>query len=732
MRHGLLTLALLVGSMALPQAHAQLVCWADDSSTWPRTTATGEIPETRGIEIIARSFRYDPDTGADRLTGFEMRYGQRLLSADEAVHDRERERVEVIGQVLYQDPDVMLYGEDASGDTRGEQMRFGSAGFNIPQRPARGEATEIVLRDDRTLSLQSVFFTTCPEDNTDWRLRAQQIELDVEQGFGTARRVRLDFMGVPILYAPRMTFPIDDRRKSGFLTPSFAERDRTGRDITIPYYLNLAPNYDMTIAPRYLSRRGAKLDTEFRYLTPRSSGQLDIEYLPDDREFNRDRSYFSLQHETLLGRRWQVVAGLERVSDDVYFADLGTSLAISSQTHLNRYIDIGFFGPHWSLLTRVQNYQTIDSLIEDEDRPYERVPQMLFEGTWYRGLMMLDSTAELVNFDRDTGATGWRFDVNQELALRFARPGMFITPALGLRQTNYWLDRHEPDTSDQHSRTVPTGSLDMGLRFERQAGDGNRWLQTLEPRMLYVRSPYREQGDIPVFDTIEPDFNLVQLFRKSQFLGPDRISDANQVSIGVTTRMIDASTGRERLAATIGQTRYLSTQEVTLPGGAPNDANASDYVAEVGVALQRSWNLNVGYQWNTVTESTARAESRFEYRPQEDRLFGFGYRHRSGFLEQGDVSLVWPIAQRWRAIARYSYSFLDNAPLEQFLGGEFESCCWRVRMVGRRYVSRRTGEFDSGISIQLELRGLSQRATAPEELLDRGILGYRSIAGRNL
>ncbi len=707
-------------------------------STMRTTTATdeGDVRDDYNMLVLETEpggeYRSDAETGEERFTLFRFRYRDRELRADEGLINRDQRLMQLIGQVLYADSDFTVYGENARGDEQAGVVSFESAGFNIPERPARGEATQITLRGDRTMSLASVFFTTCPEDRTDWRLRAEHIEIDADQGIGRARRVRLDFFGVPILYAPRMTFPLDDRRKSGFLTPSFAERDRTGRDITVPYYLNIAPNYDMTISPRYLSRRGARLDTEFRYLTPRSSGQLDIEYLPDDREFDRDRSYFGLQHQTLLGRRWQVLAGLERVSDDVYFADLGTSLAISSQTHLNRFIDFGFFTPYWSLLTRVQNYQTIDSLIEDESLPYERVPQVLFEGTWYHGLMTFDSTAELVNFDRDTGDTGWRFHTNQELAFRFARPGMFLTPALSLRQTNYWLDDHEPETPDSMSRTVPIGSVDMGLRFERLTGESDRWLHTLEPRMLYLRAPYRDQSQFPVFDTIEPDFNLVQLFRKSRFIGPDRIGDANQVSIGLTTRLIDARSGRERLTATIGQTRYLRTQSVTLPGRAPNDANASDYVAELGVALNPVWNMNVGYQWNTVTESTARAETRFEYRPQDDRLFGIGYRHRSGFLEQGDISLVWPVAERWRAIARYSYSVLDRAPLEQFLGWEFESCCWRVRMVGRRYVSRRTGQFDSGISIQLELRGLSQRVTAPEDLLDRGILGYRSIAGRNL
>jgi LPS-assembly protein len=306
---------------------------------------------------------------------------------------------------------------------------------------------------------------------------------------------------------------------------------------------------------------------------------------------------------------------------------------------------------------------------------------------------------------------------------------MFLTPAVAVRQTNYWIDNPAPGEDDVLRRALPIGSLDMGMTFERSAqGDRRDWVQTLEPRVLYVRVPFEDQSALPVFDTIVPDFNLVQLFRKYQFVGPDRVADTDQLSFGVTTRLVEALNGRERLTATLGQTRYLDPQQVTLPGTSPTDTEASDYIAEVGVGLRDAWALDVGYQWNSETSTTARTETRIEYRPQDDRLFGIGYRYRRDSLEQGDVSVVWPLAQRWRLIGSYSYSFLDKERLEDFIGWEYEACCWRLRMVNRNYVSRRTGETDNSISLQLELKGLSQRVTSPDELLDRGILGYRNIA----
>jgi LPS-assembly protein len=313
------------------------------------------------------------------------------------------------------------------------------------------------------------------------------------------------------------------------------------------------------------------------------------------------------------------------------------------------------------------------------------------------------------------------------LSLRLTRPGMYLTPAVAWRQTNYWLDKTEPGADDRLERGLPIGSIDAGLVLERDGGKRNGFVQTLEPRILYVNVPFEDQSDLPVFDTITPDFNLIQLFRKYQFVGPDRISDTDQVSVGITTRLIDSATGRETISATLGQTRYLSPQRVSLPDQEPVGSEESDYVAEVSVNVSSRWNLGVGYQWNSTTESTARAETRFEYRPQADRLFGFGYRYRPGLLEQTDVSLVWPVRDRWRIIGRYSYSLLENEPLEQFIGWEYDACCWRLRVVGRQYVSRRTGDTDNAVSVQLELKGLSRSARSPEDLLDRGILGYRKM-----
>ena len=700
-----------------------------DSAPPPASAAEDDAAQ-RTIEVSATSVDVNAAGDAVFSGQVEVKLPEGTLTAESASSMADG-NVDVLGRINFVGPDVTVFGENGHYDEASETMSFSSAGFDLPKRPARGSAEQIEVASDSRVSLMNALFTTCPPENLAWELSARELALDVNGGVGTARGVKLDFKGVPILYAPYFTFPINDARKSGVLTPDISKRDRTGWDLVVPYYLNLAPNYDLTLEPRYMSERGTQVSSDFRYLMPNSRGDFGFEYLPDDDETNTTRRYANLQHESLFGAtdQLEVLAGFEEVSDEAYFEDLGSTLSVTSQTHLNRFLDLTFFAPNWSLLTRLQNYQTIDPVLTDAERPYERVPQMVFGGRWLGRLLMFDSNTELVNFDRNVGTTGWRLDSTQEVSLRFARAGMFLTPAIGFRQTNYWLDNPAPGEDDTLTRGLPIGSLDMGLKFERNTqGRGRPWVQTLEPRLLYVHVPYEDQSTLPVFDTIVPDFNLIQLFRKYQFVGPDRIANTDQLSFGVTTRLVDAANGRERLTATLGQTRYQNPQLVTLPGTLPTDSNASDYVAEVGIGIRDAWALDVGYQWNGDTSSTARTETRLEFRPQDDRLFGFGYRYRRGTLEQGDVSLVWPVLERWRVIARYSYSFLDEERLEDFFGWEYEACCWRLRMVNRNYVSRRTGEIDSSISLQLELKGLSQRVTAPDALLDRGILGYRNIA----
>ena len=695
-------------------------------------------PETlpKALDISSEQQRLTITTGQIDLSNenqielfdqVTFEYGNRSISADRATFFPKTQDVEVRGTVTYEDPEVTVYGNDAEVNAQEDVISFKGGGFTLPNRAARGSANTITIENNNEILLDTVNFTTCPEAHADWELLARELDIDIDEGYGTARGVRLHFKGVPIFAAPYMTFPINDRRKSGLLTPDVSNRDRTGVDISMPYYLNLAPNYDITVTPRYMRERGTQVTSEFRYLSASTEGTFDFEYLPEDTKLDLSRSYLNINQETNLGLGWRMVTNIQHVSDVNYFEDLGNSLSVASQTHLDRYVDFSYRAQNWSLAAKMQNYQTIDPLIDDQNEPYKRVPQFLFSGRWDKNNVRFTSENELVNFDRHVGTTGWRMDLEEEISFPIIRPGMFLTPALGLRQTNYWLNEKTPNMKTEFSRTLPIASVDAGLTFDRLIGETKRWTQTIEPRVLYVHVPFEDQTGLPMFDSIEPTFNLVQLFRKYRYIGPDRIADADRLSYGVTTRLIDNNTGQEMLSGTLGRTHHFSPQKTTLPGQSPGSANDSDYIAEIAFNLRSSWRLGLENQWDSQTKKTVRSETRIQYRPEPDRLIGLAYRYQDGLLKQGDISLVWPIGQAWRVIAQTSYSLLDRKPLQRHLGWEYASCCWRLRFMAKNYISRRTGESDSSFSIQFQLRGFTDESESPEELLDRGILGYQQF-----
>ncbi|MCK5325450.1 MAG: LPS assembly protein LptD, partial [Woeseiaceae bacterium] len=570
-------------------------------------------------------------------------------------------------------------------------------------------------------------YTTCPPGSNDWIVEASDIDLDTQSGVGTARGMKLRFQGIPVLWAPYLSFPISDARKSGVLVPEIGSTSRSGNEIRVPWYWNIAPNYDATITPRLLTDRGVQLQTQFRYLTETHSGTIDAEYLNDDSLVNDSRSYIGVDHRSLFRNRWRNEIEFRRVSDNQYFEDLGGSLSASTTTHLNRALRFDHHTDSLSLFGQIQDFQTIDDAILPDDEPYRRLPQLLATGFWpdrWLGMAWrLDG--ELVNFDRDVGVTGWRLNVAPEVQLPFERPGWFITPAVAVDYTSYDLSDTLPGQRQDPDRLLPISSIDMGLVLERlMRGNGSRHLQTIEPRLLYVHVPFEDQTDLPVFDTIMPDLNLVQLFRKNRFLGIDRIADTDQLSVGVTSRVLDIATGRELLTATIGQIRYFSTSNVTLPLAPGFSDESSDYIAEMRFLLLDNLNFDLGHQWGTGGNGTTQSQARMQYRPASNKILNLAYRFRRDSLEQGDVSWSWPLTSKWNFVGRYNYSFRDSEPLEEFYGLEYESCCWGLRVVSRRFISTRDGTRETTFGLQLVLKGMTSVGTAADKMLERGILGY--------
>jgi LPS-assembly protein len=660
-----------------------------------------------------------------------IKQGERTLKTRDALYDSQSQSVSVDEEVEYADPDVKVSGTSARVDQVGGAT-FEGAKFELNDINARGAADHIQITRENQLKLRGVRYTTCPVGEEDWVLRADDIDIRQRAGLGFGRGVRLDFKGVPILYTPFISFPVGDQRKSGFLFPTLGTSTRSGSSLAVPWYWNIAPNYDATFVPTYFSKRGAKLDTEFRYLTDAGRGTLEAQYLPDDAEFGAERSYLHFVDRSDFTDTLRLDIDAENVSDSAWFEDFGLGPEGTSISYLNRSANLTYLTQHWLAVLRAQNFQTIDDVgIPPELRPHTLLPQLAVHAGFpdQLGGLQLGFDLEVGDFAHnyeDRVATGWRLDAQPEVRLPLRGAGMYLVPSASWRYTAYRLDNLAPGADDSPTRTTPIASVDGGMVFERLSGSRQQRLTTFEPRFMYLYVPYRNQDALPVFDTAPADLNLVQLFRTNRYVGADRLSDANQVSIGVTSRLIDAENGKQFISGTVGQAYYFDEPRVALPGEVLDDPEFSDIIAELDVTAFGDWNISMGVQWDPGETRSEKGDVQLQYNPEYDRVVNLGYRFRRGNIEQVDGSVAWPIGNKWSGYARLVYSLEDKKSLDQFAGLEYRSCCWRVRAVARRYVSDRTGDTDTSFLLQLELNGLSSVGVGADAFLERSIRGYSS------
>ena len=676
------------------------------------------------VEVLSDGATVTPGGDAVLSGKVSVRQGNRLLTAHDARYDAATGSFAVEGSVEYRDPLLRLAGESGNWSSA-DGGRFGAAQFELPARPARGRAGSIRLAPDGKLDLEHVEYTACPVGRHDWLLRADHIRIDQQAQQGVGRNVEVEFKGVPILYLPVISFPVGDARKTGFLFPSFGTSSRNGFELGAPYYLDLAPNYDATLTPGYLSRRGATLGSEFRFLTGDSRGVFQSDWVPSDSAAHRDRSYLRFTDRTEFSGHLRFDTTLAQASDSNYFEDFGRDPAGTSVTYLQRLAQLTYLDRNWRIIGLVEDFQTIDTSIAPVDRPYARAPQLALNGRWLAASGLgFNLRGEAVNFARSTGVTGSRFDLEPTLSWALRRPGVFLVPALGFDVTRYAL-QDAGTAGSSPSRAAPIATLDAGLTFERVSGQR---LQTIEPRVLYTYIPYRNQDNLPIFDTGLPDLNVVQLFRSQRYVGGDRLGDAKQVAVGATTRLVDLESGREWISATLGQTYYFTPPRVRLATEAAVATGSSDIVGQLAVAAYRNWNVQLGQQWDPHAQRSELSEVRLQYQPAPERVANLSYRFRRGLLEQLDGSFAWPVADAWNLYARHVYSLKDKAAIDTFGGFEYRACCWQMRILGRRYVISSTGQRDTSISLQLELNGLSGVGEKAGAFLERSIRGYSPAA----
>jgi len=714
------------GCPITPRADSSLAVPGAGEALFPEPAAASGDNGTGPIDVLAGKLELELDGAAvfdDRLV---LRQGARLLGADSGRFDQATGELAAEGNVEYRDPATWVRGDAARYNGTTGQFSMEGAEYDLFSVPARGTADRIQVDEARLLTLTDVTYTTCAAGKEDWLLHAGSLELDRDTGTGTARHARLEFKGVPILYSPYLTYPIDNRRKSGLLLPDVGNSSQRGIEFELPYYFNLAPNYDATLTPHYMSRRGLQAQGEFRYLKGGTSGRFYGEFLPGDDITGEDRGLVTWFNQSRLSAGWRATIDATDVSDTSYFEDLYTGLTSTSQTHLRRRVDFEYADDAWFGLLRLEDYETLDEAIVPEDEPYRRLPQLAINAAWPNAPLGLELgfDSEFTYFDRSTGVTGLRSHLLPEASLPLALGPVVVEPYAAFDYTTYDLGDVAPGSDTSPGRSVPIYSLDMRTLLERVWGDGGKWLQTIEPRVQYVHVPFEDQADLPVFDTIEPDFNMVQLFRRNRYVGLDRLGDTDQLNLGITTRLIRSGDGSQFLSATIGETQYFSSREVVLPGELPQDDGPSDYIAELGLNVNDRWNVDLGYQWDSDEHETQLAEARVLYRADEFRVLNLSYRFRRDSIEEIDLAGAWPLGNRWSIVGRYDYSIQDQEPLDRFLGLEYSTCCWGVRVVARRNLTSREGESDSSVTLQLLLKGFGSSGSPAERLLDRGILGY--------
>lgn len=730
------------------------------------------------------------DIEGDQLTGTSvvpnyqgnvaLKRGDQFLGTDNLSFDTETGNYIAEGNVRYQDSSIRMKARRAEGNQESDTHKISDIQYQLVSRRGNGGAESIDLQGAVGQMHRSTY-TTCDPSQPVWKLSAPQIEVDNDAGFGTARNAVLRIGKVPVLWAPYFKFPIDDRRQTGLLYPQVGLSGRNGFDYTQPIYLNLAPNFDDTLMPRYMSKRGFMLDNEFRYLYDGGRGELLTAYLPNDKLRDKDRGRVEFSGYHNINANWQARANLAWVSDERYLEDFSNKLLGVTTSNLQSQIGIYGTGENWTGGLMADYWQLTDYTLTEASLPYARQPRLFVN--WDKPLLPWLETgvyAEAVNFthldvhekfgaDQEYERTGLpptrmdggsRIDIKPYVSMPFSGAAWYVTPTLAYRYTGYDLERGLADsirrsqltpeqlavaTPDQlrgntsPSRSLPIGTIDAGLFFDRETTiGGTRFLHTLEPRLFYLRTPYRDQSDLPVFDTRDFTFSWGQLFRDSRYSGADRQNDANQLTMAVSTRFIDQDTGKERFSGSIGQILYFDDSRVTLNSSeTPVEQGKSAWIADTNYMINDRWTLGATYQWDPKYKREDLASVRARYLMSNDGIVNLTYRSRLNpqasttatrrdrtLLEQADLSFLYPLNERWSLVGRYYYSIQDRAPLEIIGGVQWDSCCLAVRAIARRYVRNREGELNNSFQIEFVLKGLSSIGQNTDRTLRRAILGY--------
>ena len=685
------------------------------------------------------------------------------LQADQASYDTVAESMDAQGNVTYREGSLALASDTVSLKMNTDEARMRNAMFIAGDGPLRGRAAAI-FRDNKSLSrYNETEFTSCAPGNQDWVIHSSRLKIDRESGQGSAKNAWLEFKGAPLIYTPYISFPIDKRRLSGFLTPTWGSTQRSGFYVAAPFYWNIAPNVDTIITPRYFSGRGEMLSNKMRYLTEISQGTLGAEFMPTDQKLHTSRYSVSFKDKSVYTPHLNSLIDVNFVSDKTYFNDLNNALGVQRNSFLHSQGNLIYNTTDLTVSGGIQHYQTVDPTIISTAVPYDVLPRLnlKFNHNFDSLPLRVGMDGQYSDFSHPTLVNGQRMVLWPSISTPFESSAGFFIPKFSVQSTQYQLSNQTvPGLTASINRTLPIFSVDSGLMVEKSMNIAdNAYNNIIEPRLFYLYIPRKNQSDIPIFDTTAYDINFNSLFRENSYSGYDRLQDANQITMAASSRYINTKTGLEPLKASLGQIFYFQDRTVTLTS--LNQTNltpvplqtskTSNIIGEISGQIDEHLSYLTGAQWNAQDNRFARGQAVLKYRNQPDRIFDIGYRYRSATanpliapslvsgstsalatISLADASFRWPLFDEWVMLGRWQYSLNFNKTTESFVGLEKENCCWRFRFIARRYINGATTTSyvpsnltpETAFFVQLELKGLSGFGDDVDTFLQTNLNGY--------
>lgn len=723
---------------ALLAASVAPVC----AQTAPKRVANVE-DKTAPTVVEAEQIGGRPEREMNLQGNVELVRDKTRILADTACFKQVEDEVDASGHIR-----LTRFGDQYNGDLLKINLETGQGyllnpTYRMALNHGQGKAERINFIDPENALVVDGTYSTCEGPNPDWYLKSSTLNLDTGRDVGTGSKTIVYFKDVPIIGTPAISFSLSGARRSGWLPPTPGYTSTGGPELLVPYYINIAPNRDLTLMPKLIMRRGLQMGADGRYIgetgAGRSAGQTYAEFLPHDEQTKTDRWTVNSIHTQALAAGLTAGWNIRAASDDAYPTDFSKTVAASAERQLLRELSSDYRSDYWSLKARVQNYQVLQDPAAVLDpsltvaRPYDRLPDVIFHTGRYDvgGGFDWSVDSEVTRFWHPELVRGNRLVVASQLSYPFVRPAYFITPKLILNASAYQLDGDAMSAVQQltpsMTRTLPTVSVDSGLVFERSASlFGRSVTQTLEPRLFYVYTPYRDQSQIPLFDTAMATFNMSQLFSENRFIGADRIGDANQATAALVSRYIEGN-GAERLRLTFGERFYFSNQRVQLDASSPLASTRSDILLAATGRIADTWGADSALQYSPSNHQVVSSNYSVQWQPAPKKVMNLAYRYLRATFQNIDASAQWPVSDHWYGVGHVSYSLLDKRTLESLIGLEYRRDCWIFRMGGQRFVTT-TVNTSSHIFFQLELSGLSQLGVGNGlDTLTKSIPGYQRL-----